>query len=615
MVSNLRLDHSAPWKQRYRASNVIWSQLAKGDLSRGLASTNRSGVYQLYAWDVSSGELRQLTDRAEGVPFGTLSPDGRYVYYLDDAGGNEIGHFVRLPWEGGEPQDITPGLPPYSSFDLAVSLRGNRAALNAAGIQGFQIYCLDLSPDGAIGEPRLLHQSDRLMGGVSLSSAGEIAVAGSTEHSQLQHYSLIAFDAASGERIAELWDGPDTSVRGAGFSPVAGDLRMLATSNRTGVRRPFIWDVRSGERVDLVPTDLVGDVIPVDWSTDGLEVILCQCQRAIQRLFVYDLKDHSIRRLDHPSGTFDSGSGDIYWGPEGEIYAGWQDSTRPQQTIALDGVTGAYLRAVLPAAEVPASHPWRSVAFRSSDGQEIQAWLSLPDGEGPFPTILETHGGPEYAVTDEFSPSAQAWLDHGFAYLMVNYRGSTTFGREFQEQIWGDLGHWEVEDMVAGRHWLVNQGIAKPDEILLTGWSYGGYLTLLALGKRPDLWAGGMAGIAVADWAMMYEDSAETLRGYMAALFGGPPEKQPQQYAASSPITYADHVSAPVLIIQGENDTRTTPRPVRAYEERMRSLGKPIEVVWFDAGHGGWAQVELGIEHQELMLAFAYRTLGLEGGE
>ena len=161
----------------------------------------------------------------------------------------------------------------------------------------------------------------------------------------------------------------------------------------------------------------------------------------------------------------------------------------------------------------------------------------------------------------------------------------------------------------------IDQGVANPDQILLTGWSYGGYLTLLALGRRPDLWAGGMAGVAIADWAMMYEDCAETLRGYQAALFGGTPEEKAEQYAVSSPITYAEHVAAPVLIIQGHNDTRTPPRPVQAYEEKLRSLGKPIEVVWFDAGHGGWAQVELGIEHQALMLRFAYRVLGVESAE
>jgi dipeptidyl aminopeptidase/acylaminoacyl peptidase len=165
--------------------------------------------------------------------------------------------------------------------------------------------------------------------------------------------------------------------------------------------------------------------------------------------------------------------------------------------------------------------------------------------------------------------------------------------------------------MAAARGWLVEQGIARADQVLLTGWSYGGYLTLQALGKRPALWAGGLAGIAIADWAAQYKDSAGTLRGYLVAFFGATPKERPEQYAASSPITYVENVQAPVLIIQGRNDTRTPARPVEMYEERMMSLGKPIEVHWFDAGHiGSFAKVELSIEHQERMLCFAYRLLG-----
>lgn len=235
--------------------------------------------------------------------------------------------------------------------------------------------------------------------------------------------------------------------------------------------------------------------------------------------------------------------------------------------------------------------------------------LAMPEGPGPFPTILHVHGGPEFAMTEVFLPGSQSWLDHGFAFLSINYRGSTTFGRAFLEQIWGDLGRWEVEDMVAARQWLVKEGIADPARVLVTGWSYGGYLTLLAVGTTPDLWAGGMAGIAIADWAIAHEDTTDTLRGWRAARFGGTPEEQPERYATSSPITYAQHVKAPVMIIQGRNDTRTPPRSVEVYEAKMKALGKTIEVHWFDAGHGSLV-VDQAIEHHELMLSFAHRVVG-----
>jgi dipeptidyl aminopeptidase/acylaminoacyl peptidase len=616
MLKELRVDNAAPWKERFRAPVILWTQLAKAALRRGLAASNKSGIYQLYAWDVPTGELKQLTDRPEGILFGVISPDGRYVYYMDDKRGNEIGHFVRVPFDGGSPQDITPDMPPYSYFqfrlfNLTVSRACNLLGFTLADPDGFHLYCIDLGSEGALGTRRMLYQSKKLSFGPVLSHSGEIAVMASAERTGMQHFSLLAFDTASGEQIGELWDGPESSLEPSAFSSLAGDFRLLATTNRTGVRRPFIWNPRTGERTDLMLDGLDGEIFPVDWSPDGERILLCQLKNSLQQLYVYDLAGDRLTSLDHPSGTYaffgDTGT---YFGPDDEIFAQWQDSTHPTRLIALDGRTGAQRRTVLTAGEVPPSCPWKSVRFISSDGQEIQGWLGLPEGEGPFPTILETHGGPHAVMPEVFFSESQAWLDHGFAYLTINYRGSTTFGREFQEKIWGDIGHWELEDMVAARDWLVKEGIAKPDQILLTGWSYGGYLTLWGLGRRPDLWAGGMAGIAVSDWAIMYEDAADTLKGWMVTLFGGTPKEKPEQYVASSPITYAENVRAPVLIIQGRNDTRTPSRPIEIYEEKMKSLGKPIEVHWFDAGHAGsFAQVELAIEHRETMLRFAYRIL------
>ena len=103
---------------------------------------------------------------------------------------------------------------------------------------------------------------------------------------------------------------------------------------------------------------------------------------------------------------------------------------------------------------------------------------------------------------------------------------------------------------------------SRPGEVFLTGWSYGGFLTLQALGTAPGLWAGGMAGIAVADWVSEYEDENDVLRAYDRALFGGTPAQKMEAYVRASPITYAEHVDAPVLIIQGRNDTRCPARQV-----------------------------------------------------
>jgi dipeptidyl aminopeptidase/acylaminoacyl peptidase len=106
----------------------------------------------------------------------------------------------------------------------------------------------------------------------------------------------------------------------------------------------------------------------------------------------------------------------------------------------------------------------------------------------------------------------------------------------------------------------------------------------------------------------MWEDSADTLRGYQEGLFGGKPQDMPERYRLSSPISYAADVRAPLLVIQGRNDTRTPARPMEMFEAKMKELGKEITVHWYETGHmGSFADVELGISHQQMMMEFVYK--------
>ena len=602
-MNPLDLSDGAPWKARFRATGVRWSQLAPQNPSRGLVCTNRDGIYQLYTWDVPSGQLTRLTDKPAGMVAGSIAPDGRYVYYHDDEGGNEIGHYVRVPFEGGQPEDITPDMPPYASHFLSHSRAANTVGFTAASKASFQIYVRH-----GDAPPKLIHTADKLVFGPDLSYDGEIAVIESTERSGTMDTALVAFDTATGEKTAELYYPEASAHRYGRFSPLPGDMRLLATSSAPGYERPLIWDARTGETHDLPLDDIPGDLRPWDWSPDAESVLLCQLHQAEYQLYRYHIGSRTVTKLNAPPGALGSDPPG-YFTPEGEIFTVWQDAAHPPELIALDGITGEKTRTLIQAGEAPAGHKWRSVSFTGANGEMIQAWLAVPEGEGPFPTVLHTHGGPTGVTTEAFSPASQAWLDHGFAWLSINYHGSITFGREFEKSIWGNLGDLEVQDMAAAYHWLVDNDIAQPDAVLVTGGSYGGYLTLQALGKEPSLWAGGMASIAIADWKLMYEDEADTLRGYQRALFGGAPDEVPEATRKSSPITYAENINAPILVIQGSNDTRCPARQMRAYEERLKALNKHIYIHWFDAGHGSRA-MEQQIEHLELMLRFAYRVLG-----
>ena len=543
-----------------------------------------------------------MTDQSAGVLLGIISSDGNSIYFLKDEDGNEIGHFVRVPFSGGEAEDISPELPPYSSFSITQNRMGNVTGFMAAGADGYKIYAKQ-------GEEasRLLHHSGSLVQGPSLSSDGKILVLGSSERTKSLDFSLLAIDIETGQQINELYD-ENASIQNTIFSPLEGDARLVSTSNQSGFERPFLWNAVSGERVSLQMDDSPGAIIPCSWSDDAGRILLCQIYQAQNQLYSYDVSTNEVVKLDHPVGTLSAWVGGFFTS-DGEIWTTWEDSAHPSSLVALDDKTGQLKRVVLQAGEVPAGRIFQSVLLTSENGDPLQGWLAVPEGDGPFPTILHTHGGPTSVMSSLFAPGAQCWLDHGFAFFSVNYHGSTTFGKDFEKSIWCNLGDLEVQDMAAAYKWLVENKIAQKDAVLLTGGSYGGYLTLQAIGRRPELWVGGMAEVAIADWKTMYEDEADSLRGYQRALFGGAPDEVPEATRKSSPITYAEQIQAPVMVIQGENDTRCPARQMKVYEEKLVSLGKQIEVHWFSAGHGSRAQ-EQQIKHQEMMLNFAYRVLG-----
>lgn len=600
----------AAWKARFRLPILFQPQVAAANPERGLVVSNQAtDAFQLYTWDVPTGALRQLTNRSDGTTAGWLSPDGHYVYYLNDQKGDEHGHVVRVPYTGGAVEDLTPAMRPYTLRGLEISQAGNLLAFMAVNADGYQLIGIDLAADGTAGAPRQIYQHTWETWEAVLSPQGDLVAMQSTARaSGMRRYSTIVMYTATGQLLRELWDGVEHSVEPVAFSPVAGDPRLLLTSTRTGFNRPVIWNPYTKERTDLALPELAGELRPVGWSPDGQQILLWHINQGIEQLYLYHLAPQRLTKLAHPSGSFGDFKATAFFASNDEIWTSQEDAAHPPRVLALDGVTGALKGTVLTAGQTLSGQPFQSVTFSSSDGQTVQGWLGVPAGPGPFPTILDMHGGPHFMRPHYFDPEAQAWIDHGFAFLSINYRGSTSFGRPFQEKIWGNIGHWELEDMVAARNWLLEQGIADPHAILLHGASYGGYLTLWGLGRRPDLWAGGLAVVPGSDWLVSYEDASEALKGAFRAWFGGTPEQKRDQYIASSPTTYVEQVQAPVLIIQGRHDTRVPPREVEVYEAKMRALGKPIEVVWYDAGHGSTSTAQT-IEFVELMLNFAYRIL------
>jgi dipeptidyl aminopeptidase/acylaminoacyl peptidase len=264
-------------------------------------------------------------------------------------------------------------------------------------------------------------------------------------------------------------------------------------------------------------------------------------------------------------------------------------------------------------ARCPGSVPIEDV-WVDGPGGPVHALLRRPAGAdgspftGPLPTIIDVHGGPTHHDADVFRAYPSAWVDHGYAVVEVNYRGSTGYGSAWRDALDARVGHIELQDVVAVRDRLVADGIADPDRTVLAGASWGGYLTLLGLGTYPDRWVVGLAGVPVADYLAAYEDEMEGLKAFDRALFGGSPEQVPDKYHDSSPLTYVDGVTAPVLILAGENDPRCPIRQIENYVAVLEQRGIPHEVYRYEAGHGSLVDDER-VKQVRLELDFAARHL------
>jgi dipeptidyl aminopeptidase/acylaminoacyl peptidase len=162
------------------------------------------------------------------------------------------------------------------------------------------------------------------------------------------------------------------------------------------------------------------------------------------------------------------------------------------------------------------------------------------------------------------------------------------FGAAWRDELIGNIGWPEVEDIVAGQDDLLSRGIADPRRSVVAGWSWGGYLTLLTHGMHPERFIAGVAGVPVADYMAAYADESPLLQAYDRALLGGPAESVPQLMKERSPIEYVDRVQAPLLLLAGKNDSRCPLPQILNYVERLKARDHPHELYLFGTGHSSF---------------------------
>lgn len=579
------------WEQRFRAARVSLPDWAEDAPHRCLYVANPTGTFELYAWDRQTGEHRQVTSRENGTSDGALSPDGEFVWWFDDTDGDELGTWKKQPFAGGPDVDATPGVPPAYSAGLEI------------GDDAVVVGCSD--DDGATvhvvrdGGTTQLYRSEHDADVGALSRDDRLVVIEHSEHGDSRHKALRAL-SVDGELVADLWDGEGKGLSALGFSPVRGDDRLLVLHERSGRPEPMVWDPVAGteQLLDLaaVPGDLVAD-----WWPDGTALLLVAEERGRSTLHRVELASGEVTPIETPAGTV----GDATVRPDGTVELSWSSAAVPTAIRTASGDLVLEPPGARPPGSVPVTDVWAD-----GPGGAVHALLATPPGEGPWPTVFVVHGGPTWHDSDAFYADRAAYVDLGCAVVSVNYRGSTGYGAAWRDAITGRPGLTELEDIAAVADALVADGTARADQLVLTGGSWGGYLTLLGLGTQPERWCAGVAAVPVADYVAAYADEMEPLKAFDRSLFGGSPEELPELYARCSPLTYVDQVRVPLLVLAGANDPRCPIRQIDNYLDALTALGTPHEVYRFDAGHGSLV-VDERVRQMRAELEFVARALGL----
>jgi dipeptidyl aminopeptidase/acylaminoacyl peptidase len=531
------------------------------DGGRLLVSAMRDGSVNLYAYD-GRGLVRLTREPISGYarpPEGS----GRVVFYRDVASGAEAHklYVVEIDKPGVE-EELHPGQRPARL--LGVADDGTTIAFAAVHEAGIGVY--------AFRAGRLWKAADAPGLAMVSSVRGDLVAGVGVFPPETRLFKPFTLDLSRGE--LKIHEPPVRgNVLALDIAPDGSVVYGLETSREA---RLYRLDPESGSSE---PLGLEGDIRDfkasafneIRYTSMGLVVIA----RRAGRSTVF-LEGRSLRA---PEGMHSSSEA---W--NGKLAVTHTSATTPPRIVALDA-DGQGWETVLEGRK-----PWwlpealgGSVytEVESIDGSRVPTYyLESRRARRPGPTVILVHGGPFSEVADEWRVFASALAAAGFHVVMPNYRGSTGYGLEWMEKIIGDPCGMELEDIVAAARWARESGLAS--RVYIMGYSYGGYMTLCALTRKPGVFQAGAAGASVADWELMYELSDPAFKAFIEMLFAG----RRDLWRERSPITYVENLRDPLVLVHPQNDSRTPLKPVLRFIEEASDRGKRLEAhIAPDMGH------------------------------
>ena len=580
--------HAIPVEDLFYTRSVnggAWSP----DGKQVVLTTNLTGRLNLWKLSASGSWPLQLVQSNERQFGGTWSPDGKWIAFQQDYGGNELWDIWAVPADGGAAVNLT-NTPDRREEEPRWSPDGHSLAINIKPKDGssYDVAILDWATRKV---RQVTHEtaSDRTWGNAAWSPDGKTLYAVRADVG-FTDSDIYALDVASG-RATNLTahEGKNTYVAAA-LSPDGKTL--LVTSNaKNGGHNVALLDIVT--RKLSWATDTLWEANAGTFAPDGKSFTYLLNADGLVDVYLVDLPTLKAHKLDVGGGVNSLPDLPSAFSPGGErLLISHESSVQPRDLYVYDLRAGrgeSLTRSAIASLSSAAMPPAQLVHYKSFDGKVISALLWVPYNlkrDGTNPAIVLPHGGPTGQWRDTWDPDRAALVSNGYICIAPNVRGSTGYGIDFQRANYQDLGGGDLQDEVYATKFLEATGYISTKKIGITGGSYGGYMTLMAIGKTPDVWAAAVELFGIINWKTMLQHSDPLLQQYERSLLGDP-VKDLAIYERDSPLAFIHDVKAPLLVLQGDNDPRVPKEEAVQVVELLKKDGKTVEAHYYpEEGHG-----------------------------